>query len=281
VRVLIFGAAGMLGHKLLEKLSPRFETFGTLRGGTAGLPAQLPMGNLIEGVEANDLPALAAALDRVRPDVAINCIGIIKQLKQAKDAVPSIRINALLPHQLAELCGERGVRLIHFSTDCVFSGRQGPYTEQDSPDATDLYGRGKLLGELDQPGCLTLRTSIIGPELRHGLSLLAWFLQQRGGRVKGYANALFSGFPTTVMADIVIKLIGEYPGLEGLWHVSSDPIDKYDLLRLINDTYGLGIAIERDEEFHCDRRLDSSRFRAATGYVPPSWPRLVQEMHAG
>lgn len=281
MRVLVFGAAGMLGHKLLERLSSRFETFGTLRGTAAGLPATLPTQRLIENVSGTDVAALRTVLDTVRPDVAINCIGIIKQLKEAKAAVPSIAINALLPHQLAELCGERGIRLLHFSTDCVFSGRQGPYTEQDFPDAADLYGRTKLLGELDQPGCLTLRTSIIGPELRHGLSLFAWFLQQRGGRVKGFANALYTGFPTTAMADLVGDLIAHHPDLHGLWHVSSDPISKYDLLGLINAAYGLGVTIDRDEDFHCDRRLDSSRFRAATGYAPPSWPQMIADMHAG
>jgi dTDP-4-dehydrorhamnose reductase len=171
------------------------------------------------------------------------------------------------------------VRLVHVSTDCVFSGEKGNYRENDPPDAADLYGRTKFLGEVDIPGCVTLRTSIIGHELsgRHGL--VEWFLAQEG-TVKGFARAVFSGFPTVEMARIVAERILPYERLSGLYHVSSEPISKYDLLRLVAKEYGKRIGIERDEEFACDRSLDSSRFREAIGYEPPAWPELVARMRA-
>ena len=170
-------------------------------------------------------------------------------------------MNALFPHQLARLCGRYDARLIHFSTDCVFSGTRGCYTENDPPDAQDLYGRSKLLGEVVGPGCLTIRSSIIGHELRAGMGLLEWFMAQRGNQVRGFANALYTGLTTPAMSDLVARAASEWPDLDGLWQVASEPISKYDLLGIVNRVYGLGITIERDAEFHCDRRLDGGRFR--------------------
>ncbi|MGH8659651.1 MAG: dTDP-4-dehydrorhamnose reductase family protein [Gammaproteobacteria bacterium] len=280
-KVLVLGATGMLGHKLVQKLSDRFDVCGTVRGDATEYRKYPALADavLVPGVVAEDVDSLARALDTVRPDVAINCIGIVKQLKEAQDPVAAISINALLPHQLAQLCGERGVRLIHFSTDCVFSGREGNYREEDFADANDLYGRTKLLGEVTASGCLTLRTSILGRELDWGLSLIEWFLSQRGGHVKGFARALYSGMTTNAMADLVGNLISNFPDLSGLWHVSSDPISKYDLLKTINHSYDLGVTVERDEEFFCDRRLDSSRFRARIGFCPKSWDHMITDLH--
>ncbi len=277
---MVLGATGMLGHKLLQRLSPTFDTFGTLRGDRTGYPKALAGYQLRMSVSAADIASVARALDDVRPDVAINCIGIVKQLEQAKQAVQTISLNALFPHQLAELCRERGVRLIHFSTDCVFSGKHGPSAEDDPPDPSDLYGRSKLLGEVGGPGALTIRTSIVGRELARQTGLIEWFISQRGGRIKGYANALYTGFTTCAMADLLTRIIRDFPDLAGVWHVSSEPISKYDLLQIVNRVYGLAISIARDEEFRCDRRLDSSRFRAATGFMPASWDQMISEMRA-
>ncbi|MGQ0659173.1 MAG: dTDP-4-dehydrorhamnose reductase family protein [Chromatiales bacterium] len=280
-KVLVLGATGMLGHKLVQKLADRFDVCGTVRGDAAEYrkhPA-LATARLLSGVVAEDVDSLARALDSAHPNVAINCTGIVKQLKEATNPLVAIRINALLPHQLAELCDERGIRLIHFSTDCVFSGRKGNYAEEDLPDAEDLYGRTKLLGEVTASRCLTLRTSIVGRELRRGLSLIEWFFSQRGRRVKGFARALYTGLTTNAMADLVAYLISDFPELSGLWHVSSNPISKYDLLQIVNKLFDLGITIERDEEFLCDRRLDSSRFRARTSFRPQSWEQMIAKMH--
>ena len=212
--------------------------------------------------------------------MVLNCIGIIKQTKAANDPLPAIAINSLFPHQLARLTSMRGARLFHFSTDCVFSGRRGNYVEDDLPDPVDLYGRSKLLGEVDAPGALTLRMSMVGRELRGHLGLIDWFLSQRGRRVSGYARALYSGLTTIATADLVARLIRAHPQLEGVWQVSGEPISKFDLLAIVNRVYALGIEIVRDETFVCDRRLDSSRFRNATGWRPASWEDMIADMHS-
>lgn len=173
-----------------------------------------------------------------------------------------------------------GVRLIHFSTDCVFSGHRGPYRESDAPDPKDLYGRSKLLGEVDRPGCLTIRTSIVGRELRRGTGLFDWFISQKGGQVHGYRHALYSGLTTGAMADVVQLVLESYRDLSGIWQVSGEAIDKFSLLELVNAVYQLGIRIEPDDTFQCDRRLDSSRFREMIGWAPPTWQSMIETMYA-
>jgi dTDP-4-dehydrorhamnose reductase len=280
MRVLILGAGGMLGHKILERLAGDCEAIGTLRG--SGEPYKsaraLAGANLRLGVSAEDLGSVALALDETRPQAVVNCVGIVKQREAAKDPASSIAINALFPHLLAGLCRERGARLLHFSTDCVFSGRRGPYRESDPSDAEDLYGRTKFLGEVDGAGCLTIRSSIIGREIAGRAGLLEWFLAQRGHRVKGFAGALYSGLTTLAMADLVFDLLTRFPDIEGVWHVSGGAISKFELLHLINEVYDAGVTIERDNSFLCDRRLDSSRFRARTGFEPWSWRSMIKSM---
>lgn len=282
MKVLVLGAAGMLGHKMLQRLSLRFETVGTVRGEAnpyRHFPA-LASATLLGGVSADDLPSVAGALERVKPQAVINCIGIVKQLKESKDPIASIQINSLFPHQLARLCDEYGARTVQFSTDCVFSGKNGPYQEIDQPDPLDLYGRSKLLGEIQGPGRLTLRTSIVGRELRGGKSLIEWFLSKKGGRAKGYAKALYTGLTTLAMADLVGDLLENQPGLHGMWHVSSQPISKYDLLEMVNRIFDLGIELEKDELFFCDRRLDSALFRQTTSFTPKPWEDMISQMYA-
>ncbi len=282
MRILILGAGGMLGHKLAGLLSERHDVVATVRDAAppVELAVRLPRVTLRGGLDAVAPDAVAALLRQERPDAVVNCIGIIKQLKAAKDALPSIAINALFPHQLADWCGGIGSRLVHFGTDCVFSGAAGPYRPDAPADAPDLYGRTKYLGEVSGEGCLTIRSSIVGHELKGHVSLVDWFLSQAGGRVKGFANALYTGMPTVVMAEVVRLALEEWTDLEGVWQVAADPIAKYDLLHLINHIYGLGTRIDRDEAFHCDRRLDGTAFRERTGWEAPPWPAMVASMHA-
>jgi dTDP-4-dehydrorhamnose reductase len=205
-------------------------------------------------------------------------VGVIKQLPAAKAPIPSISINALFPHRLAQLCQACGARLVHVSTDCVFSGRKGRYTEDDPSDAEDLYGRTKFLGEVAGPGCLTLRTSIIGRELDRRTSLIEWFLSQRGRTVTGYARAIYTGLTTRALSELIGDILERHPDMSGLWHAASDPISKYDLLELVNRALSLGITLQRDESLVCDRSLDSTRLRKAIGYQPPSWPEMVRQL---
>jgi dTDP-4-dehydrorhamnose reductase len=280
MRVLILGGAGMLGHKLWQSYRDRFETWVTVRASYHDY-ARFDLFDprrTVGGVEAFDFDSVVRVLAGVQPQVVINCIGIIKQLPTAHDPIMSLTVNSLLPQRLANLCRASRARLIHISTDCVFNGRAGHYTEDDVSDAEDLYGRSKYLGEVNTPDCLTLRTSIIGRELQTASGLVEWFLSRRGQAVKGYRQAIYSGFTTLALARIVADVIERQPKLSGLYHVSSEPINKYDLLCLIRAEMHLPIEVEADDAVQIDRSLDSSRFRSAAGFTPPSWQEMIREM---
>jgi dTDP-4-dehydrorhamnose reductase len=279
--ILIFGASGMMGNALLRYLATRTEhhIIGVVRSKNSmqRLPAHLHS-RVVFGGSMDDIDAVVHLFDQHRPTVVINCIGLVKQLDDANDPLAAIPINAMLPHRLARLCGLAGARLIHLSTDCVFSGAKGLYVEDDLPDARDVYGRTKLLGEVDYPHALTLRTSIIGHELSGTNSLVCWFLAQQGS-VSGFSRAVFSGFPTVEIARIIDKYILPQPDLHGLYHLSAEPIDKFALLTLIARIYNKNIKIENDPMLIIDRSLDSTRFRNATSFHPEDWPTLIQRMH--
>jgi len=281
-KILILGITGMLGHSLFIRLSERtdFSVLGTSRryDGLEGWLSPQLLQKVRNNIDVNDFDSVHSIVNEIRPDVVINCIGIVKQLPEAKNSLLSISINSLFPHQPARTCETVGARMIHISTDCVFSGKKGAYTEEDFPDANDLYGRTKLLGEVDYPRCVTLRTSIIGHELKGRHGLIEWFLSQEG-KVRGFTRAIYSGFPTIEMGNIISDWVIPNKGLHGLYHVSSDPISKYELLRLVAERYGKKIEIEPFDDFVLDRSLDSKRFRAATGYRPPRWPELVDAMY--
>jgi dTDP-4-dehydrorhamnose reductase len=279
MRVLILGGDGMLGHQLLKQLSLRHEVRVTLRRPLADYAGAglFNADNAFDRVDVRDFDSVRRSVTACSPDAVINATGIVKQRAEAAEAIPSIEINALLPHRLAALCAEAGARLVHMSTDCVFSGKQGGYREDDLPDATDIYGRSKLLGEVSAPPAITLRTSIIGRELSRKTGLLEWFLAQQG-TIRGYRKAIFSGFTTIEMARIIEMLLTRFPGAHGLYHVSSASISKYDLLTLIRDRLGLSARIDPEDDFHCDRSLDSSRFRSSFGYEPPPWPAMIDEL---
>jgi dTDP-4-dehydrorhamnose reductase len=282
MRVLILGGGGMLGHKLWQAYRQRFDTWVTVRAGYRQYARYnlFDPARLLEGIDAANFDSIVRAVAEVKPQAVVNCIGIIKQLREAKAPLVSLSINSLLPHRLANLCRAASARLIHISTDCVFSGRKGNYTEDDVSDAEDLYGRTKFLGEVDAPGCLTVRTSIIGRELGTSSGLLDWFFGNRGGKVRGYTRGIYSGFTTLALARILADLLEQQPALSGVYQVSSAPISKFALLSLVNEIFGLEICIEPESEFFCDRSLDSSRFRTATGFRPPDWPAMIREMHS-
>lgn len=273
-RVLILGASGMLGNTLFRLL----PGFGYRVTGWSRTPGTLGELNYAGGIDAQHFETVERVLRSERPDVVINCVGIIKQLDEAKDSIQSIEINALFPHRLAKVCGELGTRLVHLSTDCVFSGRKGSYAEGDLPDCDDLYGRSKLLGEVDYPHAVTLRTSIIGHELSRSVSLIDWFLSQEG-TVRGFTNAIYSGFPTVEMARIIAEFVIPNQDLRGLYQVASEPISKYDLLCVVREIYGRDTLIEPYDDFRCDRSLSAERFCLATGYRAPAWPDMVRAMY--
>lgn len=282
MRILIFGGDGMLGHQLLASWRDRHDVRVTLRQAPEAyghLGAWLGE-RAIHGVDVRDARHVADAVAATRPDLVVNAVGIVKQRAAAKEAIPSIEVNALFPHRLAQVCGEVGARMVHLSTDCVFSGQRGRYVESDVPDAKDVYGRSKLLGEVAEPHCLTLRTSIIGLELGRYGSLIEWFLAQRG-RIKGFRRAIYSGLTTAEMARAIEHLVTQPAPVAGLWHLSSEPIDKYDLLTRLSRRLGrTDVEIVPDDEFTCDRSLDSSALQARTTYRVPSWDAMLDELAA-
>jgi dTDP-4-dehydrorhamnose reductase len=278
MKVLVVGGSGMLGHKLVQSWKGRFDVWTTLKGISRDYEKYEIFDKIIENVDVVNYATVEAAVARVEPDVIFNAVGVIKQLPSSKDVIKTLTINSIFPHRLAETAEKFGARLINISTDCVFDGEKGNYTEADVSNAADVYGKSKNLGEVSQPNCLTLRTSIIGRELHTAHSLVEWFLNNRGKKVRGYVNAIYSGFPTIVLADIIADLIEHKKDLNGLYHVSAAPIDKYELLQLINKAFRAEVEIERYSEFRIDRSLDSTKFRKETGFYPESWEKMIQKM---
>ncbi|PIT00984.1 dTDP-4-dehydrorhamnose reductase [Bradyrhizobium nitroreducens] len=279
-KVLILGAGGMLGAAVFRSFaaSDEFEVIATVRDRVALHLLSAPRARFF-CLDVLDQDAIVSLLERERPDTVVNCIGLVKQLASASDPLIVLPINAMFPHRLARLCALIGARVVHVSTDCVFSGARGDYAEDDVTDACDLYGRSKLLGELvDYDNAVTLRTSIIGRELCTAHSLVEWFLAQDGA-VNGYAEAVFSGLPTTELARVIRDIVLPRKDLVGLYHVSSGPISKFDLLHLLARQYRKQIDIRRDAELKIDRSLKAEKFREETGYRAPSWPQLVEQLY--
>lgn len=281
-RVLILGCTGMIGHTLFTKLSERdtIDIFGTCRE-SLGLREWFGPDLMIKirsGVDSNNIDSIVGAMVSTEPDVVVNCLGMIKQLPLDENPQDVIATNALLPHRVAMVCNIAGVRMIHLSTDCVFRGDKGNYIETDVADATDLYGRTKYLGEVSSPNCLTLRMSTVGHELRGNRGLLEWFLAQ-DKQVRGYKNMLFSGISTIEVARVIDEYVLPNAQLTGIYHVSSSAISKYDFLKAIAEKYQKKIMIEPDESVMIDRTLDSSRFRSVTGYQPPTWEKMIDDMY--
>lgn len=280
-RVLVLGVSGMLGHVLMGELDATgsLEVYGSARE-LGRLPEYLSVDQIKRvflGVDALDVDSVRRPLNEVRPDIVVNCIGVIKQDPAVADPVNTISLNSLFPHVVARECARVNTRLIHISTDCVFSGAKGNYAESDIPDPTDLYGRSKLLGEISVGPSLTLRTSVIGHELGTNKSLVDWFLSQ-SAVVKGYDQAIYSGLTTTEFAQLLARVVFPRTDIVGLFHVASTPISKFDLLRLVADAYGWTGTLVRDDAVVCDRSLSAERFFSLTGYRAPSWPEMIAEM---
>lgn len=270
----------MLGHQLWYQLSSQHDTRVTLR---LGFEAYAGLGlfdadHVYAGVDVRHKDDLLRVFSEFRPEAVINAIGIVKQRKEAEAALPSLELNAVFPHRLSNICGAAGARLVHVSTDCVFSGVRGCYTEDDSSDARDIYGRTKYLGEVSYDHCVTLRSSIIGLELGRRAGLIEWFLAQRG-TISGYRRAIYTGFTTMEMARIIERILTLHPDLSGVWQVASEPIDKFHLLRKLSTRLGRDdVDIRPDDSFVCDRSLVGDRFKAATGYHAPGWDEMLDEL---
>jgi dTDP-4-dehydrorhamnose reductase len=281
MKVLVIGATGMLGYSLFSNLSQEadIDVYGTVRNIEGkekyftGKEEQL-----FTNVDVSNLTSVENVISELKPNFVLNCIGLIKQYDSAKIPVEAIKTNSLLPHQLASLCDKYQSKLIHFSTDCVFSGSKGEYLETDTPNATDIYGRSKLLGEVYYGNHLTLRTSIIGHELTSNVSLVDWFLSQQI-ETKGFSKAIFSGLPTCYVAKVLVNYVFNN-NLNGLYHLSVKPIDKYTLLNKIARQYSKDIIIHESNDLIIDRSLNSENFQTVVDFNLPNWDELIEIMHA-
>ena len=283
MKILILGASGMLGNAMLKVFLEKSDliVYGTVRGDSSSKNNNFrsESSRILTNVDVLADNDLLRVMAEVKPQVVVNCIGLVKQLAHVNDPLIALPINSLLPHKLALICTAVGSRLVHVSTDCVFSGKKGMYLETDEPDATDLYGKSKQLGEVTQKkNVITIRTSIIGHEVSGCRSLIDWFLSQSGS-VNGYNNAIFSGLPTYELARVIRDFIIPRPELFGLYHVSADPIDKYSLLKLVKDVYEKDIQILQDSSYVVDRSLVSTKFRNKVGYSPDNWLQLIKLMN--
>lgn len=282
MKVLVIGVSGMIGSTIVRVLSENtaWKVYGTVRSGS--IKQFFPEGiseNILTNIDILNHDSLISLFDNIRPNVVINCAGLTKHIIGSDIPAKAIPINALMPHRLAELCKLIDARLIHISTDCVYSGNRGNYLETDPADSMDIYGKSKWLGEVEYPHAVTIRTSTIGHELSTKHGLLEWFLSQEG-QCKGFQRAIFSGLPTITLAQIIRDIVIPNKDLHGLYHVAGEPISKYDLLKLIAEVYGKSIELIKDEKFIIDRSLNSGKFHAATGYTPPEWPDLIKLMHS-
>lgn len=266
----------MLGHEAIRVLAPDFEVWGICRNPEALPELGVPHDRILGGLDAMDVDSAYGIIEQVQPDLVLNAVGIVKQRADAKAAIPSVKVNSLWPHVLADACDKHDARMVHVSTDCVFSGSRGIYREVDVPDAFDLYGRSKLLGEVtDRDNAITLRTSIIGWQIGEPTGLVSWFAAHRNESLKGFTKAVFSGLTTRALTEVVRDVVLPDPSLNGLWHLSVDPIDKYSLLTQLAGYLGWGIDMTPSEDIVIDRSLDSTRFRERTGWTPPDWSQLL------
>jgi dTDP-4-dehydrorhamnose reductase len=273
----------MLGNAVFRVLSehPRWVVNGTIRsaGSAALFPTQMAEGRLVKIDDIQNEDCLVRLFKGLQPSVAINCISLPRKAMKAGQPLEFIPVFGLLPHRLAAICNQTQTRLIHVSTDAVFSGAKGGYSESDPPDPKDLYGLSKFIGEPHDPNTFTIRTSMIGHELQNGDGLIEWFLAQEK-QCRCFPRAVFSGLPTVTLAQIIRDIVIPRQDLSGIYHVAARPISKYDMLRLVAGAYGKTIELIRDESVVIDRSLNADRFRAATGYVPPEWPELIRMMRA-
>lgn len=279
MKVLVLGGDGLLGHHLLGVLAPLHETKVTLR---ATLASYAGLGlftarNAFGDVDVRDAGTVRAVLDAFRPDAVVNTVAIVPQRADGGDFVANLEVNAFFPHRLAQMCAGLGARLVHISTDSVFSGARGSYREADRPDPVDLYGRSKLVGEAAGERVLVLRTALVGTGLTRRTGLIDWFLQQQG-RVNGYRGAILSGLTAKELARVIERLVSRHPQAAGLFHLGADAISKHDLLRRLRDLGSSTAEIVPDDKVRVNRSLDSSRFRAMFSYSPPSWDEMLEEL---
>jgi dTDP-4-dehydrorhamnose reductase len=281
--ILVIGASGMLGHMLVRVLSPHHRVIGTTSSkydSKSPLAQILSEKSWIDQIDVRNISTAELAISTTKPDVVINCVGVIKQKMESSNIMDAILINSLVPHQLANLCEVARSRFIHFSTDCVFEATPGIKRTSDMPNATDLYGTTKRLGETNYAPALTLRTGFVGRQLAGSEGLFEWVRSQKGSAVSGYKNAIYSGLTTMALSRVVQQVIELHPSLTGLHQVASAKINKFDLITKLNECLRLDLTIAQNTDFMCDRSMDGTEFTNLTNIHIPSWDEMLAEFAA-
>ena len=280
MKVCVLGAGGLLGHMLIRVLGKSNDVYGStreVRSSSSPLARFLPQDKWIDEIDASNSESINRVFGFEDFDVVINCIGLIKQRNSQVSDGEMMAVNAEFPHQLAQVANSHGTRVIHISTDCVFSGSKGNYVESDEPDPVDVYGKSKLLGELNDAQNLTLRTSHIGRELTVRKSFIEWLLKHKGGRVDGYSHAIYSGLTTQELSRLISVLLHTNLGITGMFHVSSQPISKLEIINKLNELLNLQVAVTSDSSVQINRSLNSDKFQRATGLTPNNWDQMLSE----
>ena len=283
MKVMILGGAGMLGHQVYLKLKTEFgatnvaitlrktkqhyDKFGIFKEAVA-----------FDELDVLNFPQVEVALNKFKPDYIINCIGLTLRKKELGDVEKCIQVNSMLPHRLAKWGELNNSRVIHFSTDCVFDGKKGNYTEKDIPTADDLYGQSKFLSEIIYPNSLTIRLSVVGRELEGKTEFIEWFLSHKGKSVNGFAGVNYSGLSTNVVAKELIRIIKNYPKISGTYQMASEPMNKFDILKIVNEIYQTKTEIKESADYKNDKTLNCDLYTQLTGFKKPSWKSMIAEM---
>ena len=280
MKVCVLGAGGLLGHMLIRVLGATLDVYGTTResrSDSSPLARFLPQDKWIDNIDASKFDSINKVFGTTNFDTVINCIGLIKQRNAQTTEHEMMLINAEFPHHLAQVANHQGARVIHISTDCVFSGDKGNYVETDTPDPVDVYGKSKLFGELNDVKNLTLRSSHIGRELTIRKSFIEWLLSQKSGHVEGYGHAIYSGLTSQELARLISELLNAKKGITGMFHVSSQPISKLEIINKLNELLNLEIDVTSDSKVQINRSLNSDKFRLATNLIPNNWDKMLSD----
>lgn len=277
MRVLILGADGMIGHKMAQTFAKYPIDLGlNSRYNSKFIRKIFPKASIFE-YDLNK-KKIEQLLNYYNPEFIINAVGITIRRGACGDQKTNY-INAILPREIDTWCMSNNKKQIHFSTDCVFSGKKGNYSDFDLTDADDSYGKTKGLGEINSDNTLTIRSSMIGRELFNNTELLEWVVKHKNQKINGFDNAVYSGVTTLWMSKTVYKIIKNLPKLSGIWNVSSRPISKYELIKKINDQFMLNIDIVRDSSFYSNKSLNSNRFFSETNFEIPNWDDMLSELY--
>tara|TARA_B100001769_G_C22111020_1_gene601027 strand:+ start:3235 stop:4095 length:861 start_codon:yes stop_codon:yes gene_type:complete len=278
MKILVIGRNGMIGNGIFEYLSEEYNTYGTLKKQISEYSISSNR-NIFEGIDLTSISTIENLINRLEPNVVINCSGIIKQKSKDYSDEEHLYLNAKVPHLLLEICLKKDVRLINLSTDCVFDGKKGFYNDLDTPNAIDIYGTSKAIGEITKEGCLTIRTSTIGLEVDNNHGLIEWFLSQKGKEIRGYDNAIYSGLTIKELTRYIEHILINFPELNGLYNMASERISKYDLLSILaRKIENFKILINKDSEFFCDRSLNGEALDSITGFKVKSWEKMLSDL---